>query len=534
MCKNLASQDNEERRISYSKYEKLKNDYFEVFEEKKILETKLQELESLKVSYQELINENLISSEKIKNLNENNSSLTNEISILKERFKTMSSENSNLLIYVKSLKENMCKNDKEKGAFKQKATILNSKLKLHEERTDTLKKKCFDLSNQLKQITDLKTDLENTIYKYEKEKPLLVKEALFSEENSLEFKYNRQTNFIEIFVENIKIAEYENKAGENTNNFLMKKKLTPIKTTPIQECNNKLSEKNSNKNSIVKHFSINDNKENESLSLNKLFSTPSKKNSPNVGNNNQLFLEKINWITDFNYEDDDNNDMANNEKGKKSEMNSRSKYYSSAFRFKNVLTTHRSRHKKIISLEEDFDENEPSDNQGKSNKNLVFSNQKDQTFKGSDSEIDEFPLKLTFSENINKFESKILKLCHLNIENPVSLEYGCLKKNGKRENNIEKRDEFSIGKEDCIIVKLKGNLQIDNKVTLNIDSKPLSSKKYSSTQSYFNILPYKKLKNEEKTNTDFINFKHKDNYPLTHSPFNKRQESYDNPFQAYE
>jgi len=310
--KNLASQENEERRISYSKYEKLKNDYFEVFEEKKNLENKLQELESLKVSYQELVNENMISSEKIKNLNENNSSLTNEISVLKERFKTMSSENSNLLTYVKSLKENMCKNDKEKGAFKQKATILNSKLKLHEERTDTLKKKCFDLSNQLKnlkekyenekldniqlhkQITDLKTDLENTIYKYEKEKPLLVKEALFSEENSLEFKYNRQTNFIEIFVENIKIAEYENKSAENTNNFLIKKKVTPIKTTPIQECNNKLSEKNSNKNSIVKHFSINDNKENESLSLNKLFSTPSKKNSPNVvGNNNQLFLEKI-------------------------------------------------------------------------------------------------------------------------------------------------------------------------------------------------------------------------------------------------
>jgi hypothetical protein len=221
-------------------FNKLKEDYYTLFEEKKSLEVQLcdflitrSKLEELSEKYNTIAIQNDSNSEKIIKLTEQNKSL-------QERLFKLGKENFDLVKLVNNVKESLNSSEKERNNAKNKISLNISKIKTFEKEIQANKKKSQTLNFQIKNLTsklkteqlekillekkneDLTQELERKSEVAELEKQKLMKESLINfikeiacNKNSgvpspIELTFDGESNSISIFYEKQKIAEMKN------------------------------------------------------------------------------------------------------------------------------------------------------------------------------------------------------------------------------------------------------------------------------------------------------------------------------------
>jgi hypothetical protein len=230
--------------VDLLEFEKLKEDYFTIYEEKKLLLNQLNDYETIKVkchtSTSELANLQL----QYENLQYKFKHISDEKNIIHERLSKVIKENNDMNQNINSLKESVKTCEIDKNNLKTKISNHNNKVKFCEKEIANLKKKNQNLNFQVKNLThkldeekemrnqlekrneDNLQEFENKLAILENEKQKLMKETFlsalegvdgednnnnFNEENCFKFHFIPDVNIIEIFLGGEKIAEAKNR-----------------------------------------------------------------------------------------------------------------------------------------------------------------------------------------------------------------------------------------------------------------------------------------------------------------------------------
>jgi hypothetical protein len=372
------------KKVDFNDFEKLKEDYFTLYEEKRVLDTQLvdynelqQQYTLLKDSYGKLKVQYDITSEKLNHV-------IDEKVNYHERLNKVVRENSELLQTLHSLRESLNTSEREKNSIKNKVSQYNNKHKLIEKELNISKKKCHTLNFQIKNLTeklniesedrralekqleDLKDDYSNKLAILEGEKQkslkdpftLLMKTLEEDNSNMIELKYNSETNKIEIYFENNKVIELDNTDK--------RRPLMSIENTLHNIPTNYIKTETSH--SYVPTYY--DNKENicsprkegHPISLMKLFSNSSKKSFFNSASSKhkpsiidliptQFSNEKNPFDLDrpvSRFDTDNKNDDKLNSCIKNTALNN----------MRYVFSAHPNRHRKLISLNDNLSDDE--------------------------------------------------------------------------------------------------------------------------------------------------------------------------------
>jgi hypothetical protein len=247
------------KKVDFLDFEKLKEDYFNLYEEKRNLESQVVEYAEQLLGFNMLKDEfgklkvlHDIASDKL------NTTIEDKVTY-HERLNKVVKENSELLQTVHNLKEHLNNSEREKNNIKTKLSTCNNKFKLIEKELNISKKKCQTLNFQIKNLTeklnieadervscaklldDLRHDYNNKLATLEVEKQKLTKDpfmllmkSLEDGDNKLiELVYNNETNKIEMYWDGSKIMELDNnkrkpfKSRENSIHFNNGGAITP-------------------------------------------------------------------------------------------------------------------------------------------------------------------------------------------------------------------------------------------------------------------------------------------------------------------
>ena len=277
--------------------EKLKEDYLNLYEEKKQLETEVMEhlnckkkIMMLEENFKETKSENDTTKTKLKKIIDENENLH-------ERIAKLTKENSVLTETLKSTRESLNISEKERFNIKNKISVNLNKTKIYEKENFNAKKKIQNLNHQIKDLTkklkeeadekillekkveDIIQEFENKIFVLENEKQKAIKDSLstlikqINEESCMEFLYNKENKKIEIYFEKEKIAEVEN-SEELQNCETENTQANPVESAYMKTENTVrkiLSPLRSKKNNMS-IYQNEDSKEIDQLALKKLFS----------------------------------------------------------------------------------------------------------------------------------------------------------------------------------------------------------------------------------------------------------------------
>jgi len=215
--------------------EKLKEEYHNLVEDKKNMETKIAEFKQKEKEFEEISkkNENLnlqldIANEKIKVIGEENKNFL-------ERNNKITFENYELTNTNNQLKESLKYLEKERTQNKNKINSNFNKVKLYEKENNASKKKLNSLNLNLKNLTDkleasvqeknqlekkmedIKQEYENKITNLLLEQQKMIKDSFLTTLSSLEekkipleFFYEEEKNSLTIMLEDIVISEFTN------------------------------------------------------------------------------------------------------------------------------------------------------------------------------------------------------------------------------------------------------------------------------------------------------------------------------------
>jgi hypothetical protein len=329
-------QENVTLRKSLSDLEKLKEDYFNLYEDKRTIEIRLLDCQPYEQKYKEieelytnlLINYEAINS-KFNHVNE-------EKNLLHERLNKIFKENLESTQTIKSLKDSLNSSEKERNLTKTKFTESNSKTKLLEKEISVLRKKIQNSNGQIKDLKekikeeidekiflekrtdDIIQEFENKLAVVEAEKQKIMKDSVthlmnsINDEKCIEFYFNKMTNKIDIYFQGEKIIDVENMSNEqnegqenqnylSTNcdtNYYSNSNQNPLNTEGTliyQKTENseypssavKLNTKGTLYTQSEDNSETNFNKGNIGVSLNKLFSK-SKSSQKSILNSNKL------------------------------------------------------------------------------------------------------------------------------------------------------------------------------------------------------------------------------------------------------
>lgn len=220
--------------ISQRDFDKFKEDYFQLYEEKKALEGQLVDYIDLQRKYSDSNNSLISLQAEFDNINERYSSIIEEKKNFQERLNRFAKENFELMKNITNIKEALNLSEKEKNTAKNKIAIYVNKLKFLEKESGVMKKKNQSLKNQIKNLTekiisleedknrldkrneDNLNEFENKLAGLENEKNKMIKDSLsllinsINDEKFLIFKYEKEGNKIQLFFEGEKIGEAEN------------------------------------------------------------------------------------------------------------------------------------------------------------------------------------------------------------------------------------------------------------------------------------------------------------------------------------
>lgn len=219
---------------SISDFEKLKEDYFNLYEEKKQMEIQL--IDHLDCPRKLLnVEENLKGVKlEVENAKKRVQKLTDENSTLQERIAKLTKENVSLTEVLKSTRDSLNICERDRINMKNKISLNQNKHKVYEKEIMNSRKKMINLNNQIKNLTmklkeesdekillekkleDIVEEFENKIVRIETDKQKAIKDSLstlmiyINEENCMDFIYNKKNNKIEIYFDKEKIAEVNN------------------------------------------------------------------------------------------------------------------------------------------------------------------------------------------------------------------------------------------------------------------------------------------------------------------------------------
>lgn len=289
--------------------EKLKDELMALIVEKKALEVQLTEQTNNLRKLEEAEKKVSISQSFIEATNLRLSNAINEKYELQSRYNKIAKENFELLNNQTNLKESLNFSEKEKNTNKQKISTISSKLKLTEKDLNINKKKNQALNFQIKNLTfklnelneekitlekrkdELVSSLENKLELKELEKRELFKDPLYGllnsiQQNKIEFKFNNETDKIDIFFENVKIFEaLNNNSLQNTKDKDINiQKFSPLKS--IENIPNYISSNNKHKET----YNSPDKKFDKMMSLGNIFTKSSKRFSECSNSNNKVNL----------------------------------------------------------------------------------------------------------------------------------------------------------------------------------------------------------------------------------------------------
>lgn len=271
-------------------FDKLKEDYFSLYEEKKYIENQLFDhiqyksrcselstsINNLQIQFDQIISKsNIIQEEKIS---------------LQERFNKISKENFELVQNINGLKETLNSSEKDKNLMKTKISVSSNKIKFFEKEINSMRKKNQSMNYQIKDLKEKIKDeqddkfllekrydeqiqeMENKLMNLEGEKQKILKDSVshlmntLSEEQCIEFSFNKESNKIEIFFDKAKICEADNKQDNQifTNENSMNN--SNIKISNTNNINSSFKEKNLMSPTSVKKLTSE--KENSILYLN--------------------------------------------------------------------------------------------------------------------------------------------------------------------------------------------------------------------------------------------------------------------------
>jgi hypothetical protein len=227
------------RTVNFCEFEKLKDDYLNLLEEKKFVDSQLEKLDQITKDNYDLKFQIQTSKEKINELNEKLKGVNIEKKSLNDRCTKTSKENSEMLIELNKLREILNHQEKEKKCVKAKLGGVNNKLKLQEKEISSLKKKHQNLHFENKNLKEKIEDelfaknniekkyieklsyferyideLQNSNAKLTKENILIfLKNINENEEISrlMDFKYIPEKNLVEIYYESQKVTEITSK-----------------------------------------------------------------------------------------------------------------------------------------------------------------------------------------------------------------------------------------------------------------------------------------------------------------------------------
>jgi hypothetical protein len=215
--------------------EKLKEDYFALYEEKKFIENQLIDHLHYKSKCSELSSSLNNLQIQFDSVNSKSHLLLNEKNSLQDRLNKISKENFELLQNINSVKETLNSSEKDKNTMKNKISVSSNKIKFLEKELNSMRKKNQSMNFQIKDLKEkikdeqddkfllekrydeIVQEMENKIMNLESEKQKILKDSVshlmntLSEEQCIEFCYNKESNKIEIFFDKAKICEADNK-----------------------------------------------------------------------------------------------------------------------------------------------------------------------------------------------------------------------------------------------------------------------------------------------------------------------------------
>jgi hypothetical protein len=221
-----------------NEFEKLKEDYFNLYEEKKFVEMQLIENSKFKVLYNEIkesLNSLQLQYDNILATSQKNSEEKNS---LQDRLNKFSKDHFELVQNLSKLKETLNHSEKERNLIKTKFSAVENKNKTLEKEISMIRKKTQSLNSQIKDLREkLKEEMDDKMLlekKYEDqieelnnkcenlqiEKQNILKDSLshimmnLNDEKLIEFFYNVETNKIQIYYEKSLVTEVENKVSK--------------------------------------------------------------------------------------------------------------------------------------------------------------------------------------------------------------------------------------------------------------------------------------------------------------------------------
>jgi len=296
-------------------FEKLKEDYFAICDEKRSLELLLLDYQPYERKYKELIERFSTLQVNFDSIESKCERIQEENKNLHERVNKLSKDNIESVTLLNTLKESLKISEKERNQTNSKITFSNSKIKLLEKEIINLRKKTQNFNIQIKEFkeklkdemdekilmekeaADTKQEFENKIATLELEKQKLMKDSMMqlmngiNENNTIEFHYNNLSNKIEVIYENTKILEVENMHLErererektlsknNYNTYMNDKELSILHLNTEEDQTNSPLKKNKNfsiynteKGSLLGGSGYLKSKKGSHMALHKLFS----------------------------------------------------------------------------------------------------------------------------------------------------------------------------------------------------------------------------------------------------------------------
>lgn len=309
--------------VDIIEFEKLKEDYFSLYEEKKALEIQLLDSFPYEDKYKQLVKKYNELQILYETANSKTALYYEEKLSLQDRLNKLSKENFELVTNINSLKESLNSSEKDKNGAKSKITAAHNKIKMLEKETASLRKKTQSLNFQIKdlkeklkdrtdekiligkKLEDVIEEFENKLVLKENEKQKILKDSLshlmnlIDEDKCFEFSYNINKDLIEIYFEKSKIIEVENKVSNvsnpsdvklNTENSILYLKTNNTETL--------LTSPSKPQNKFSKDYIFTDNdpetcKSASGVSLQKLFSNKSR-SSQKIKKNDSSNKENVN------------------------------------------------------------------------------------------------------------------------------------------------------------------------------------------------------------------------------------------------
>lgn len=232
-----------EKMVPLSDYDKLKEDYMNLFTEKNRITSELNEIVDSRQANEKLLTELQNMKEYNDNLKEHISSIESDKKILHEQVDKLASDKEDLNAQLKNIREKLKVSENEKTEIKIKNAHHFSKFKLMEKEISQLKKKNTELNRNVKCLIEKigndkedkielkKTyerkiqDLENKIEKIEDEKKKMSKDVLatlientMKKQNLVTFMYDNEKNIIAIKYGGEIIGEVNNEVPNSNKN----------------------------------------------------------------------------------------------------------------------------------------------------------------------------------------------------------------------------------------------------------------------------------------------------------------------------